>query len=51
LRSEQAKVSKTIPHLKNKPGMVTHICNPSYSGSTGRKIVFQDNPSLAQRKA
>jgi hypothetical protein len=32
------KVSKT-PISINKPGMVAHICNSSYTGGIGRKIV------------
>jgi hypothetical protein len=27
------------PYLKNNPGMLTHICNPSYSGARGSIIV------------
>jgi hypothetical protein len=36
------KVSETVS--KNKPGVVVHNCNPSYSGSRGRRIIVQGWP-------
>jgi hypothetical protein len=32
------------PISTNKPGMVVHICNPSYTGGIDRRIAIQDWP-------
>jgi hypothetical protein len=36
LRPAQQKVNKT--HLKNKPDVMVHTCNPSYSGGKDKRI-------------
>jgi hypothetical protein len=39
------------PCLKNKLGMVVHICNPSYSGGRGRRIGLGKNARSCQKQA
>jgi hypothetical protein len=43
LEAAQAK-SYQDPILKNKPGVVVHICNASYSGGRDKRILVRGQP-------